>query len=535
MKRLLYCSIIISVCLSGIATSCSDLELDESVYHTKTYQFSDFDKVKEVMTNVYGYLETGFAPIEGTMRDCASDDAIYAGAIDPTERFYDGSWSANYLIDDKWAFYYEAIRTANYLIENCPEDFPSAQWQETYERDLEQLKNYPYEAKALRAWYHFELLKRYNRIIIADRSFKEDEVNSLSQATFEDAAGWIAAELYEASGHLPANYSSGLQAQFSELGRVTRGFALAARARVLLYAASPLNNPDNDKEKYFAAAAAAKDFIDWNTTSRTYSLVEAEAFNREDAKGLIFGIREKASNVFERANFPVGFEGGNSGVCPTENLVEAFESGDPRLARTIIRDGDTFKDIVVESFYGGRNGQPRDLASPTSFYLRKFIQESTNLATGSTTSFQHIWPVLRLHEVYLNYAEALFEATGDPYFSGSHNGISYTMSPAEAVNAVRKTAPVADLPAGLDAETFRTRLRNERRVELAFEDHRFWDIRRWKIGEETTEIYGLYIEYGGRSEKVTVQTRVWDDRMYFYPIPASETFKNLGLEQNTGW
>ena len=534
MKRLLYCTMIMSGCLLSSA-ACSDLEIDESVYHTKTYQFSDFDKVKEVMTNVYGYLETGFAPVGGTMRDCASDDAVYAGIYDPTETFRNGSWSSNYLIDDKWDHYYGGIRAANYLIENCPDDFPAAQWQETYERDLEQLRNFPWEAKALRAWYHFELLKRYNRIIIADRTFTEEEVNGLTQSSFSDTADWIAAELEEASVHLPADYNSGLLAQFSELGRVTKGFALAARARVLLYAASPLNNPDGDSEKYFEAAAAAKEFIDWNRTARIYSLVEGEEFNKENAKGLVFGIREAASNAFESANFPIGYEGGNSGVCPTRNLVEAFETGDPRLAKTVLSNGDAFKGTAVESYTGGRNGPPRDLASPTSYYLRKFIQESTNLAVGSTTSFQHIWPVLRLHEVYLNYAEALFEATEDPYFTGSHGDVNFSMSPAEAINAVRTAAPMPDLPAGLDAQAFRTSLRNERRVELAFEDHRFWDIRRWKIGDETTEIYGLAIEYGGSSEKELVQSRVWDDRMYFYPIPASETFKNLTLEQNPGW
>ena len=263
--------------------------------------------------------------------------------------------------------------------------------------------------------------------------------------------------------------------------------------------------------------------------------MEGEEFNKENAKGLVFGIREKASNAFESANFPVGYEGGNSGVCPTRNLVEAFETGDPRLAKTVLSNGDAFKGTAVESYTGGRNGPPRDLASPTSYYLRKFIQESTNLAVGSTTSFQHIWPVLRLHEVYLNYAEALFEATGDPYFTGSHGDVNFSMTPVEAVNAVRAAAPMPDLPEDLDATTFRTRLRNERRVELAFEDHRFWDIRRWKTGDETTEIYGLSIEFGGNSEKVLVQSRVWDDRMYFYPISASETFKNLELEQNPGW
>ena len=537
-----------------IAAACSDLEVNENVYHSKEYMFADFGMVKDVMTNAYGYLETGFAAVGGTMTECATDDAVYANTPNTIKFFYDGSWSKNNTLDDKWNTLYSAIRACNYLMENCPEDFEVAQYLEEYARNKAQLVNYPWEAKALRAYFHFELLKRYNNIVIADKTFTVEEVNHLTQTDYQTAAGWIADELLEASAHLPATYSG---TAFSELGRATRGFALALRSRVLLYAASPLNNVAADKELYSMAAAAAKTMLDQNAKDGTYMLQD-EVFNTE-TKGTIFAVRRAADNAFEKANFPAGYEGGHSGVCPTLNLAEAFDMidgtpydrsnniqslmdgsmRDPRYEKTILYNGASFKDQTVETFRGGRNGEPLAEASPTSFYLRKFLRENTSLVAGQVTSYQHIWPVIRLSEVYLNYAEALFEATGSPFFKGSLAGVSYTMSPLEAVNAVRSVYGMPPLPDTLEADAFRTRMRNERRVELAFEGHRFWDIRRWKIAPETCNIYGLSIN---RSDDGTfiptpilLQSRQWEDKMYFYPISEVEMHKNKGLNQNPDW
>ena len=92
--------------------------------------------------------------------------------------------------------------------------------------------------------------------------------------------------------------------------------------------------------------------------------------------------------------------------------------------------------------------------------------------------------------------------------------------------------------ASLSLSQFKAKLRNERMVELAFEDHRFWDIRRWMIGEKTTEIYGVEITKtadGFNYEKVLVESRYWDDKMYLYPIPDSERYINSNLGQNPGW
>ena len=537
-----------------LMAACSDfLELDESVYQTTKYQFSTFDRVKQSATNVYSYVQEGLLDVEGTMIDAATDDAVYAWSTGGIKRFYDGSWNGTNLIDDRWASLYSAIAAANYFLDNCPDDFPEAQYQDNYKANLAELKNYPFEVRALRAYFHFELLRRYNRIVIGDRSFTMQEVNTLVPVSYDDAAGWIVSECDAVIPTLPKTY---LGTEKGEVARVTKGMAMALKARMLLYAASPLNNPGGDAARYLEAAAAAKELID----AGIYKLVSEETTNNADAQGLIFGKWCPVSSDFEAANFPVGFEGGNSGVCPSQNLAEAFDMAtgepfdwndesmrsrmfvasarDPRFARTLIYNGATFKGQSAQSYVGGRNGRPLDGATPTSYYLRKHIVEATSFVTGSEMSYQHIFPFFRYAEVLLNYAEALAAATQNPDFTGMKGEVEYTLSPREALNAARARYNMPGITE-TDYAAFVKRLRNERRVELAFEGHRFWDIRRWKIGAETTKVYGLTItpQNDGSFSYVrsVIQQRGWDDRMNYYPIADAELFKNHNLVQNDGW
>lgn len=531
------------------AAACSDLELNESVYHTKTYQFRDFKSVKEVMTNVYGYLENGFSDCEGTMREAVTDNAIYGRIVDPLYTFYNGSWSSTNLIDDKWWYYYEAIRAANYFLENCPEGFPEAQYIDNYANHNKQLQNYPWEAKALRAYFHFELLKRFGKIIIADRCFSKEEVNDLIPADSQTVAAWIVTELDECIAKLPESYLEGDFKYFAERGRVTKGFAMALKSRVTLYAASPLFNASNDKKLYSKAAAAANDFI--KTKFKNPYLLIKPAINGVESKDLIFGMISQASSSFEAANFPIGFEGGNTGVCPSLNLVEAYEDGDIRRSETIYANGDPFKGSTIESYTGGKNGQPLANASPTSFYLRKFIRENTSFDSGASKFYEHVFPLFRYAEIYLNYAEALFEATGNPNFTGTLDGVNYTTSPVSALNKVRSLSiSGSSINASISEDEFRAVLRNERRVEFAFEDHRYWDVRRWKILPQTREIRGLSIERTLISDMGTpettddiasytetanvIRTYNWTDKHYFFPIPEAEIRKNPNLS-NIGW
>lgn len=539
----------------ALAASCSGfLEVDESAYQSKDYQFVVFANTKKVCTDVYGYLQSYLTDLYGPMREAATDNAVYAWESSDIKTFYDGSWGANNTIDDQWSHYYRGIAAANYFLENCPEDYPESVYMKDYKDNMVQLKNFPNEVKTLRALFHFELLKRYNSIPIADRSLSLEEVNSLSPVPYAEAVKWITGQLDEVIPLLPDSYAD---TRDVEIGRVTKRAARAIKARVLLYHASPLNNSSSDRKLYVKAAAAAKDIID----SGTYQLVAEDVVNNPEAKGLIFGLRELPSSIFESYNYPMGYEGGASGNCPSQNLFEAFDMldgtpfswdnpshravasefsvRDPRLGKTLMANGSAFREVSLETFKGGRHGLPKEGATPTSYYLKKFVRTETSFVVGNSNSYQHIIPLYRYAEVLLNYAEALFEASGDKDFKGSLEGVNFTLSAFEAVNMVRERAGVGLLPSSLDAESFRTRLRNERRVELAFEDHRFWDIRRWKIGETTGTVFGLSITKESDEtltyDKVVVQNRVWDERMNFYPISDTEKFKNNNLNQNQGW
>ena len=144
---------------------------------------------------------------------------------------------------------------------------------------------------------------------------------------------------------------------------------------------------------------------------------------------------------------------------------------------------------------------------------------------------------IRASQIYLDYAEALFEGCG----SATATIEGCPISAAEAINILRRRIGLTDLPSDIvaDPDKFRAAYRRERAVELMFENHRWWDIRRWMIADQTTDIYGVDItkkEDGSFSyKKVLVEKRIFKDCMYLYPIPQSERYINPELEQNPGW
>ena len=545
MKRLIYIILALSV------ASCDFLNQDEYTYNTTEYQFSTFDNTKAVCSHVYSYLDVDTEWCWTTM-SAATDDAVYAWESNGIKSFYNGTWSSRNTLNDRLAHYYAGIAQANYYLENAPDDFPQTQYLQDYKDRMQQLKNFPFEVRFLRAWYHFELMRRYRNIVIMDHSLSPEEVNDKKPVDFHTATEWIVSELDAIIPSLPESYASFVTGRTN---RVTKGAAMAFKARILLYDASPLNNPDGDPDRYVKAAKAAKDVLD----SGLYSLVKEKEINNFDARGYIFGVIRSASNGLESTNFPIGVEGGNSGACPSQNLAEAFDmkdgtpfdwnnaehralaldasARDPRFAKTLYVNGDKFKGTPLEMWYGGQNAAPKTGATPTYYYLRKVLIEETSFVTGNAISYPHIYPIIRYAEMYLDYAEALFEATGNPDFKGTLSGTDFTMSPLEAVNAVRTRAGVGMLKDGKD---FRKRLHNEHRVEFAFENHRFWDIRRWKEGELTEEILGLSLVLDQESGEISytrevVQERPWNDKYYWYPYSESERYKNHNLIQNSGW
>ena len=549
MKRTIYTSIIIlSLVTFG---ACDYLEYDESSYLLEDEVFSDFNRTKQFLTGIYAYLPDGFNPIDGAMRSSASDDAVHVWKYSNVQKLNDGSWSAVQPVDDVFGTMYKGIRAANkFLVETQGQIFEEEQFNEDYGDQMKQFEIYPYEARFLRAFFYFELAKRYGSVPLVTEPLTQEEANSVTVAPFDTLIQFIVDECEMIADSLPVTY---LNLPNGESGRATKGAAMALKTRALLYAASPLHNESGASDKWEAVAEAAHDviYIGFYQLEGNYK----DLFNNHESTELILGRRENESNTFERNNFPIGFEGGKTGTCPTQNLVDAYEmqttglgidnagSGydpnfpyldrDPRMYETILMNGDLWKGQTIETWYGGANAMPKPNASVTGYYLKKHVIESINLTPTNTTSKNHTWILFRFAEVLLNYAEAMNE------LYGPEDPATYGMTALEAVNMLRSRVEMPEFPAGLTKDAFREKLRNERRVELAFEDHRFWDIRRWKIGPETTDIYGIVITdniFGGYAyTKTLVEERIFEDRMNLYPIPENEIYINSNLSQNAGW
>ena len=549
MKRRIHISILVlSLAFFG---ACDYLDYDESSYLLEDQVFSDFGRTKQFLTGIYAYLPDGFNPIDGAMRSSATDDAIHVWKNSNIHKFNDGSWSAVQPLDNVYGTMYRGIRAANkFLVETEGQTFEDQKYNEDYGDQMKQFRLYPFEARFLRAYFYFELAKRYGSLPLVTETLSPEEANAVSPVPFDTIVQFIVNECDVIADSLPSSFH---QLPNGETGRATKGAAMALKARALLYAASTLHNEAGTSEKWASAAEAAYDVI-------YLGIYELEGnykdlFNNPLSAELILGRRESESNTFERNNFPVGYEGGNTGTCPTQNLVDAYEmqgsglaiymdgSGydpnfpylnrDPRLNETILKNGDAWKGKNIETWYGGANAQPKPNASLTGYYIKKYVIESINLTPTNTTQKNHTWILFRYAEILLNYAEAMNE------LYGPEDPATYGISAVEAVNAVRSRAGMPDFPAGMSKDEFRLKLRNERRVELAFEDHRFWDIRRWEIGKQTTDIYGVVITenvFGGLVySKTLIENRLYEDRMNLYPIPESELFINSNLSQNTGW
>jgi hypothetical protein len=516
-------------------------------------------------TNVYSYLESDFGSVNSAMRAAGCDEAEYVWPSSNVHTFYNGTWSAINTVDDKWATFYKAIRAANLFLEKgVGQTFEENKYQSGYDKAMLKYNNLQYEVRFLRAYFYFELIKRYGGVPLITKVLTEQEANSVSRDSYETVSSFIVSECDEAAKYLPRAYDASYD---SETGRVTRATALALKSRVLLYKASKLHNPGSENQKWVDAAKAAKVLIDSAVLFKINQLIAYDKIpNNIALPELIFACRVANSGNFERLNFPIGFEGGNTGTVPTQNLVDAYEikrSGhhtdatyfnwsdpaqvaspyinrDPRLAFTVVLNNTLWAyNERVEAWEGGNSGQPKTGATPSGYYLKKYVDPNVSFKPSGVNNSRHVWVIFRYAEMLLNYAEAMNEAFPTPTYKDA----TFTMSALEAINLVRRRTGVllTALPTTINKDDFRAKVRNERRVELAFEDHRFWDIRRWMIGPETVAIKRTKITNNNTTpasftySTYTTNDRIWEDKMYFYPIPLAEIYKNRKLEQNPGW
>lgn len=561
-----------------LLASCGDrMDYKEYNVYDKDYVTQNFTRIGGFMTNLYNTVDYDFGNFSsGAMLASASDESEYSQMGNAIEDFYNGAWSpsnAKESLPSGWTKMYQGIATANaYLDEFQDATFDELALNTDYQAQMHRYQNYQYEARFMRAYYYFNLVKTYGGVPLITKVMSADEVNLMSRSTSDEVFKFIMDECDDIKDKIVANYSDlGQYALTSEeSGRADRLAVLALKARAALYWASPLFNPGNDNERYHQAALYTKQLLDAcdergkGLTANYSDLWNARSYNTASiVKEIIFGRRYNSSSsgdhVVEGYNYPAGIEGGTGGNCPTQNLVDAYDmkdgspigatgSGydeanpynnrDPRLAATIARNGDvwpTYQTAALQTYQGGANGEPLTNATPTGYYLKKLCNGSISLASSATLqNATHMWLTFRVGEFWLNYAEAMFQYTG----SATATTADLPVSALDAVNKTRQRAGVGNIT-DTDAATFWTRYQKERMVELAFEGHRFWDVRRWKEADKfftsITEMKLTKNDDGSISYNRKSVARQWSDKMYLFPIPQTERMKNPNLEQNTGW
>ena len=544
------------VCTVALVGCTDKMDYHEYTNYGKEYVFSDFGRTAAFVNNIYSYLD--YDLLGTTSLASACDEAEMALNYSNVLDYTNGNWTA---LNPKSQWnYYTPIRAANYFLENGLNlEFSDLILNQDYEAQMKRYGRYQYEVRLLRAYYYFLLVRAYGDVPFTTKVLTEAEANSLERTPASQVFDFIISECDVVAPQLPVDYSKldndAAGGTNPEAGRVTRGAALALKARASLYCASKLFNDSENRDLYKRAATASLDVINYcgenNITLGKYT--DLWGADNWKASEMIFVRRVGDTDDPERTNFPIGMENAKSGNCPTQTLVDAYEmknggepnqkdpytGRDPRFAMTIAVNGDKWPNTnpnPLEIYTGGRDAAPVPYATPTGYYVKKYVDGATDIsASTSSGGKRHSWITFRLGEFLLNYAEATFKYFG----SADIKDAELTMTAREAVNKVRKRTGVdmPDFPEGMSSSDFWSRYKNERMVELAFEGHRFWDVRRWKEGGFTSIGRMLITKNSDDSFTYTrsIKALVWDDKMYFYPIPDSEIRKNTNLKQNPGW
>ena len=534
--------------IAGASMGCQKF-LDTSIDTNRESEYIETDRstVWYFGYAFYSPISGGFSRIDGNLFATASDEAQQTSAASNVVYFNKGIINENVNpISGLYNNYYEGIRAANFFLDYVKDgkgekiltqNRDIVNDKVSYERDIQSLGWMIAEAHVARAYYYAELIKMYGGVPIIESDTKVP----VARSSYDECVDYILSEIDGYKDQLAVDW-----AQFADRGgRFTLGAALAIKARVLLYAASPLHNPEGNVEKWKKAAKAAADII--SNTDLGYGLASnyREYFlgnNCLSSNETIYAVRSANSNTLESANYPIATAGGQSGACPTENLVSQYEyigaadpsnpyvNRDPRMEASIVYNGSNWNGRTIDQSVGGSDDMNTKNASRTGYYLKKFVNDGLNLTQGATA--QHNWVAFRYAEVLLNYAEAMNEA-----FGPTEKPEGYPMSATEAIMMVRNRAS-AQLPK-LNATTkaaFRAAVKHERQIELAFEDHRYWDLLRWKDAMEVLNQPVKGVKINGGYQVVEVATRTFNERNYYLPFMRSEIQNSNGtLEQNKGY
>ena len=582
--------IVFGLTIAGfILTSCEDmfggfLDKQPSNELTGKQTFSNWSTTTEFHFDTYNFLRHGACRIGNSWMDAATDlaETSYSNAGTRVSfnigNYYSGAAASE--LSDTWEHYYRAIRKCNMLLDTIdvvPKSIDLSD--EKYETDK---LNYKSESRFLRAYFYWELFLRYGPIPIVTKVLNPNGDLFTGYETRpsvkEYIVDFILPELKECEKGL-MDYETGKKSQ--NAGRISQPMARALYSRIMLYMASARFSNESGIT-WDQAAKAARGFIeDYGTKYGLYTASQNPIENYTNAilrntysesnNEVIFWRNDVKANWASISNdTPVG-EGGNGGLCPSQNLVDMYDMADgsspftqydetgapiyngincptiriesnyddnapyknrdPRLAASILYHGVKWGNGTINVIKGQRDNPSGNAnATPTGYYVRKYIPESILSVNHSGSSYRN-WIIFRYAEIILNYAEALNED------GGSREDVLNILQPLrDRAGLTAKLVNRTDLQTQDEIRNF---IRKERTVELAFEDHRAWDVRRWNVAEKALArpIYDIDVTLNGDktiySRKIA-QERVFAPKMYLYPIPEGEIWKT-NIENNPGW
>lgn len=591
---------IIFLSLSVVAwlTSCEDyLEKSPDMGVTDREVFSTYLTFRGVLDKVYVLTNDPFLSTHGGARFAFGDEGYSTAKGTAHRDVNDGNYmltrdnlelgwytgeDMNSVATNKMpvlAMAMRNLRTVNLCIERIDELQDATQ---------EQKEHLLGQAYFFRAWNYFEVIRRWGGMFKFDKAFTSDDDMDLPRLTYHESTEWLVGDLDRAFELLPVEWGA------AEKGRVTKAAALALKGMALLYSASPNMCPElgcqsYDTELCKRAAKASWDAINFINHTQCNRLMPgktaqdyAKIFYNKDVMASDEAIFYQTKRTGKRAisewnaNFVPNSMCAANVHCasPTQNLVDMFEMADGRSVKDagsdydnqnpyVDRDPRFYYDILYNGVkWGSNKGVPHyfelweyntyddsksadmmalfsQTYNPRNAYLiRKWWPETANKWEND---YNYYMPAIyiRVAQLYLDFAEAANEAYGPDTKVPDTD-----MSALDAINIIRNrvgAVPVRSEYTG-DKTTFRDRIRNERAIELCFEDHRWYDIRRWRIAKEVLKTVNKVVitrtgknEFSFRYMEHPDYKRVFEDKHYWYPLPKSQMEMLNNVPQNPGW
>lgn len=585
-----YKYLMLAIMLGGASalSSCSDyLDKQPSNELTEDKTLGSWSMFEYFHNDTYNFLRHGANRLNGSWLDAATDLAETSFATGGARttfnigNYYGGGGYSE--LSDTWESRYRAIRKCNRVInqmELVPNDITKTPEQEEQDRATMRA-----EARTFRAYFYWEMFLRFGPLPIVTEVLdpSEDMITPYVDrpSVREYVVDFILKELEEAEPDL-LDYETAWSG--NRIGRLSQPMARALASRIKLYMASPRYASESGIT-WQDAADAAQSFI--NDFGGNFGLFAEENIDpAENYSNAVLRTQYTGNNnevIFFRNDVTIGWggisqdtpvgEGGSGGNCPSQNLVDMYdmadgsspfmqydatgapvypsgsltpaintasgyddanmwENRDPRLKATVLYQGTPWGTMRENSKIDVRIGMADNPignanATPTGYYMRKYIP-ATILSSNHAGSAYRLWTIIRYAEILMNYAEAMNEVNGP------------CQQVYDMLDRVRHragiTGNVADRTDLTSKEAMRNFIHKERTVEFAFEEHRSWDVRRWNVAVEALSrpIYGVNVAMDGTVTRKKAQDRVFEQRMYLYPIPEGEIWKT-NIENNPGW